>query len=460
MEQKLNTTQAAVAAPKKKDWLTERMNARYGSGNGGTRIAPGFQKEKRKRLPRVENTNKSTQSNKFAKDQNKSVTNRRPEIAQDRKVRKIAPRKFYKPLITEQPKVNLETFEWPQFRTDRERIKYYSQLFKHKEVTDAFEQIFGVQCSHVEAANIVPIELRVGSEFNAKIVQITKDKTIFDVPNAKTSVISAVNLHKFRFFREYLPQKPFRVRVVKIKPDCVVVDPFISMLEEWLNKINTNPNSQKVIGAPQTVLVKNLRSVRGGFIGQASVPDLSNLIQDDYTVDAFIPNSQMVLNLTEDDLSQYEGATVETFALSYSERKSRFGQVQKSLVCSIRELLQFKGNCRLIDFFKGYCENSADWQKMAETTMPGRVTGVINSSKNCGVFVEIPGLNITGMVEMSAEELVNYAPRDEVQVRLVGFEEETYYNDGMDQIQHVDPYTIGENGELVDITIKPVLVLV
>ena len=84
------------------------------------------------------------------------------------------------------------------------------------------------------------------------------------------------------------------------------------------------------------------------------------------------------------------------------------------------------------------------------------MTGVINSSKKCGVFVEVPDLLITGMVKVSPEELVNYKPGDNVAVRLTSFDEETFYNKAVGQVQHVDPYVI-EDGVLVKCNLKPIL---
>ena len=86
----------------------------------------------------------------------------------------------------------------------------------------------------------------------------------------------------------------------------------------------------------------------------------------------------------------------------------------------------------------------------------GTVTGIINSSKKCGVFVDIPELNITGMVQCKPSEIFNYKPGDELMVGIEGFEEETFYNKDVQQVQHLDPYIITE-GCLEKCNLKPVL---
>jgi ribosomal protein S1 len=108
--------------------------------------------------------------------------------------------------------------------------------------------------------------------------------------------------------------------------------------------------------------------------------------------------------------------------------------------------------------FNEWCGETDEWKKMAETSYVGKVTGIINSSKKCGVFVEIPSLMITGMITMKPEDIVRYKPQDEVNVKIVGFDEEKFYNPITKQMQHVDPYVV-EDGTLKKCNIKPVLTL-
>ena len=60
------------------------------------------------------------------------------------------------------------------------------------------------------------------------------------------------------------------------------------------------------------------------------------------------------------------------------------------------------------------------------------------------------------MVKVPADELVNYKPGQDVAVRLISFDEETFYNKEVGQVQHVDPYVI-EDGVLVKCNLKPIL---
>ena len=106
--------------------------------------------------------------------------------------------------------------------------------------------------------------------------------------------------------------------------------------------------------------------------------------------------------------------------------------------------------------FKAWCEESEEWNKIQNTSYKGRVTGVINSSKKCGVFVEIPGLDMTGLVTAEPDQLVNYKTDSEVFVKVTGFDEEKKWNSMTKQMEHIDPYII-EDGCLVRCNLKPVL---
>jgi ribosomal protein S1 len=127
-----------------------------------------------------------------------------------------------------------------------------------------------------------------------------------------------------------------------------------------------------------------------------------------------------------------------------------------SLIASAKELIKFRGECKLIELFNSWCEESNLWKKFSATTVEGRVTGVINSSKKCGVFVEIPSLEMTGLVPVEPDQLVNYKADSIVNVKITGFDEEKKYNNITKQMEHVEPYVI-EDGILVRCNIKPVL---
>mgnify|MGYP003310100795 FL=1 len=169
----------------------------------------------------------------------------------------------------------------------------------------------------------------------------------------------------------------------------------------------------------------------------------------------FNPFPYFVLNI-ENDFTKWEGKEVYAFVTNYINKPNDPSQM--SLICSAKEYLKFHGDLNMVKLFKACCENNEIWQHHINHTFNGKVTGIINSSKKCGVFVEIPELLITGMIPMKPEELVKYKPQMEVGVKLVDFEEDTYFDPVVQQLRHNEPYKI-ENGILREVNVKPVLAL-
>lgn len=343
--------------------------------------------------------------------------------------------------------------DFPEFAKDRDRIRYNTQRFAKKSITEAFAEAYDLKLSNNEVANDVPKDLRVGDVLSVSIINIEKNKVDFDTTNLKTNIMTSANLYRYDKFKHFLPKDPVNVRVTSITKDRVVVDPYGPMLDSWLIPIVNSPWIQKNLTNPQPIQVKNLRLTRGGFTGDAVIPNISNWVGEDYTIEAFIPGSQIVLNIA-DNFEDFVGKTVEAFVVNYIPKPGTDGQM--SLICSRKDWIKFQGEQTMVELFKHWTEDDDEWKKFVEVSRIGRVTGIINSSKKCGVFIEIPELCITGMVQTKPEELVDYKPRDEVYVKLTGFEEEMYFNQQAQQMQHIDPYVI-TNGLLEKCNLKPIL---
>lgn len=356
------------------------------------------------------------------------------------------------------PQEGLSSFEWPEFKSDRERIKAYSKRYKNMNVIESFAAHYGINFDNVsERANQIPKGLAVGDIIDTKILSIEKGRVVFDAFNQKTDIQSSINLYKYEKFKHFLPMDMIKAEVIRVDKNKAVVDPLSPMLNGWLQPILKDTTIQKIICEGQNrakpILVKNLQLTRGGFMGKAVIPTVSEFIGEDYVMDAFIPGSQIVLNIT-DDFEQFIGKSVYAFVMNYMSKPGSKGEM--SLICSAKEVIKFEGELNMIQMFNSWCEESELWKQTANTVFEGKVTGVINSSKKCGVFVEIPELSITGMVATKPEELVNYKPHMSVPVKIEGFDEETYFDQAAQQIQHVIPYEI-ENGVLKKCNLKPIL---
>lgn len=349
-----------------------------------------------------------------------------------------------------------DLFEWPEFKSDMDRIKIYSNRYKDTSIAEAFEDVYGVKLTKNEEAELVPQTHKVGDLIKVRINHISKNNITFDGISFKTDVVSNTNLYRYDKFKHYLPLDPIEVKVTDVRKDRIVVDPISPVLDGWLRPVLRDIKGQRIVNEPRTIKVKDLRLTNGGFTGKAVVPSLSEFVGEEYTIDAFIPGSQIVLNIT-DNFEQFVGTTVDAFVTNYIPKP---GQPKTmSLICSRKEYLKFCGELNIIALFNDWCSDGPKWKEDTEAVREGVVTGVINSSKNCGVFVEIPDLKTTGMVRASADQLVNYKPHDKVKVRLTNFEENLVWNSLTGQMEHGDPYVIDE-GVLRKCNIKPVFTFV
>lgn len=344
-------------------------------------------------------------------------------------------------------------FIWPKFKNDRERIKFFTQKYKDMPLADIFQHEYGVKIDYHEHVYMLPAEPKIGDRFKVFINSITKRDVIFDNINLKTDIVSAVNLWRYDFFKHFIPQEPVEVIVTSVDSRKIVVDPILPQFNSWISKYSKNQSYQRRVDEPHPITVRNLRLTNGGFIGDAVIEDVSNFIHEEYTIPTFIPGSQIVLNIT-DDFKQFEGKDVQAFVVNYNGKSTN----NISLICSVKEYLKHIGNCELIKIFNEWCDETDKWKEFNEKTFEGTVTGIINSSKKTGVFIEITDLNITGLAAMPADELVAYKPHQKINVKITGFEENTYFNKEFNQIQHVAPYEI-EDGSLVSCNLKPILVI-
>lgn len=349
-----------------------------------------------------------------------------------------------------------QNYVWPEFKTEGERIKFYSKKYKNSTLANAFNEVYGVGLRNDTLETRCQATLKVGQMIRARIQSISKGNVVFDSISIKEPLICRTNLHRFKKFQDYLPLQSVDLKVIEKTDRGWVVDPMLPIFEGWLNPILKDPTIQYDINEPQLVYVEDLKLVSGGFLGKVKVDCLSEFVGEDQYIEAFIPGSQIVLNI-ESNFERWIGKTVPAFISNYIQ-KPGIGKGM-SLICSTKQYLKYLGDLEKIDIFKAWSDAGSVWDKIAELRFDGVVTGVINSAKKCGVFVEIPEHHITGMVAMKPDELVNYKPGQEIIVKITGFEEEMVWNRAVQQMQHAIPYRI-ENNKLRECTLKPILKIV
>lgn len=334
----------------------------------------------------------------------------------------------------------MQEFIWPAFKNEKERIRHYSALFKNTGYVYGHNQIYK---DHVKTESpLVPKDYVVGDVVDLRILEVSKDKVVFDTKCFKTNVRTKNNLNNFKLPLPYDTQG----RVVRIQNGEMVVDILGLVEQQSLSDIIANKADQYHTKLDKSYQVLNLRLVRGGFLGDLVLHDVADIVGEAYTTPAFIPGSQIVLNRT-DNFDKHVGTNVRAFISSVSN--------QGNVICSVKDYLQHQGNMNIIRLFNNWCEKES-WDAIKDIVYDGKVTGVINSNSKCGVFVEIPSLNITGMITTAADELVYYKPHQSVRVRIDSFLESTTFNPDVQQRQRELPYCI-EDDILKYVTVKPIL---
>lgn len=339
-----------------------------------------------------------------------------------------------------------------------DRIKENSRKYANMTIAEAFASAHGIKIKNKETGNEVPTELVLGQTIPVRITSITKDGVTFDAGAYKVAFNTRNNFNRFKKLAEFTPNKPIPAKVVEIGKKETFVDIFTPMLEEFINPRTKQPWIQNLFENPITVRVKDLHLVKGGYVGKAVIPNVSEWVGEDYEIDAFVPGSQIVLNTT-DDFEQFEGKSVETFITAWTPKPNGEGM---SLICSAKNYIKHQGSLNMIQLHKMWCDDGDEWKEFSERKLPGRITGVINSQKKCGAFVEVPYLNVTGMIQLKPEELVDFPAGKWIDVKFVDFDEPTQYNEFTGQHQRLLPYEKEQTEQglaLKRLNIKPKFVL-
>lgn len=351
------------------------------------------------------------------------------------------------------------------YKTERERLLLNKMRYANMTLAQAFAASVGKPIPGIDTpasdtelnmGNDVPTELKVGDVIDLTISSITKKNgTIFDSGSYKESFATRNNFARYEKFSKVLPIEPVKARVIEIGPKQTIVDVLGAMTDEFILPRATRPWIQNRVNEPaQPILVKDLHLTKGGYLGKAVIPNVSEFVGEDYEIDAFVPGSQIVLNTT-DDFEQFEGRSVFAFVSSYTPKP--FGRGM-SLVCSVKNYLKHAGNMNLRQLHSIWCDADEKWEEVSQKPYEGIVTGVLNSAKKCGVFVEIPDLCITGMIPARPEELVNFPAGQHINVRIKTLEEDTVYNDAVGQMQRLQPFEIVD-GAIKRVNVKPILEL-
>lgn len=316
------------------------------------------------------------------------------------------------------------------FKNDKERIKYMSQAYKKMSIAKAFGMFYGFEVDNELKQNktINTINLiEVGQVYLGTVKEFTKNLLTFEIPGVKEEIVAKDNFTTcFDEVNAYLVTHNNKLlfEVREKKDNKYIVSVIQGYYHAWMDKIN------KAIENKHGINVHIDELVRGGYICHTDIKELNDLTGRNYTHSVFIPGSQIVLNI-ERDFEQWVGQDVIVVPQKFMDFKVvGYGDnqlIEKSLVSSRKLVLQILGMKNMYEIYN----DAMTKQKLAESNanvkiepivFEGTVTGIINSAKKTGIFVELNDKYITGLMPIDSSELVNYKPGDQLTVRISEFE--------------------------------------
>lgn len=348
-------------------------------------------------------------------------------------------------------------FEWPASTSDNRRIRSVSRDLRGKTLAESYASVYGVREVFGAKENVDRLqaitckELKPGDVVKLRILSIDKKGVTFEQDAYKETIVSTVNLYQYPNFKKFIPKDPIKVKVMSKDLNKIYVDPLQPMVEDFVERIKNVIGVQANVKNPLTTKVTSLHHMRSGYTGNIRIDNVSDFCGKDMYMQAFIPGSQITLNI-ESDFEKWDGKDVETFITNLAVKP---GTTNITVACSAKEYLRFLGNLNIIQMFKDFCEENKAWKAQVKEVREGNITGICKTQNKNGVFVEIPSMGITGMVPVPREELTKYKPGP-CKVKITGFDELVRFNKEVGQMQHVEPWKI-EDDILKKINVKCIL---
>ena len=333
-----------------------------------------------------------------------------------------------------------ENGDFPLFKNDKERINYVNNAYRNLSLAKAMSIFYGVELSpevkQNKAINNV-IDISLGQIIQGTIKEFSKNIMSFDVPGVKEEIICKENFTScYDNIQQYLltHNNKLLFEVREKKDNRYYVSVIGAYYKTWLDAIN------KAIQREDGIQVHIDGLVQGGYLCHTPIVPLNDVTGRNYTHSVFIPGSHIVLNI-EHDFEKWIGQDVIIVPQKIVEFRKNFktGETENSLVGSRKRVLQLFGMKNLFDIYQRFILGQNENVTYVPETFDGVVTGIINSQKKTGVFIEIPDKYITGMLPVDSSDLLDYKPGDTVRVKVANFE----------VAEGKDPFITNKRGNIV-----------
>ena len=338
------------------------------------------------------------------------------------------------------------------FADDKERIKYISNYYGKMSIAKAFSVYYGLELDdevksnrNVNTVNIIEL----GKIYTGTVKEFTKNIMTFDISGIKEEIICKEPFGTcMDSIRNYLltHDNKLMFEVREKNHDKYYVSVINAYYKAWVNIIN------KAIEHEDGIQVHIDELVKGGYVCHTNISTLTELTGKNYTSSVFIPGSHIVLNI-ERDFEKWIGEDVMIVPQKFVEFKKdlRTGLTENSLVGSRKRVLQILGMKNMYDLWtefetKKKLASLANKTEVKSDSYAGTVTGIINSNKKTGIFVELDNMYITGLMPIDSTELLDYKPGDNINVTISQFEIQ----------EGKDPFVLNKKNQIIKCNVRPV----
>lgn len=338
------------------------------------------------------------------------------------------------------------------FKTERERIKYISSHYKKMSVAKAFAMYYNLELSDEIKSNksINQINsIEIGKIYTGTVKVFNKNIMTFDIPGIKEEIVCKESFATCmdsitNYLLTHDNKLMFEVR--EKQHDRFYVSVINAYYKAWENII------KRAIEHEDAIEVHIDELVKGGYVCHTNITTLCELTGKNYISSVFIPGSHIVLNI-ERDFEKWVGQDVIIVPQKFVEFKKdlKTGYTENSLVGSRKRVLMILGMRNMYNLWNDFETQKklaalANVDKVVSDVYNGTVTGIINSSKKTGIFVELDDKYITGLMPIEATELLDYKPGDKINVRITEFEIQ----------EGKDPFVLNKKNQVVKCNVRPV----
>ena len=317
--------------------------------------------------------------------------------------------------------INLDDpFECP-FKNDKERIRYMKDNYGHLSLAEQFAVFYGEEVNNTVKKNKRinnPVNIEIGGSYKGIVTEISKNGIVFDVAGVKEEVISKENFSDcMDAVQNYLlnHENELLFTVTEKKDNKYYVSVLEGYYRSWQKQI------EKAIEQRAAINVHIDSLVRGGYMCHTDIWPISELTGKTYTSAVFIPGSNIVLNI-ENDFERWLGKDVQAVPQKFTKFRSFGRPTENSLMASRKMVLKILGMKNMYEIYTRAKLGERPDVKYVPEVFTGKVTGIINSNKKTGIFIEIEDKYITGLMPVDEANLLNYKPGDTVQVYIQEFE--------------------------------------